>query len=265
MRRIAGPGYEQLLDVTSNLRGEMSKIFRGRIAVAGLMLLALGACETATTVRPIKTTPLEEVLVIGDDFNRLGYVINTGDDLTVRFYYNPQLDEDLRVRPDGKISLALIGEVQAAGKVPEALSNDITTQYRTFLNRPNAVVILRRFASARAFLGGEVQKPGLLDMQQQSQTVLQSIAAAGGVTENATLEEVVVLRRVSNWPEPLVFKLNLKKALDGTDPRQNVLLLPNDLVYVPRSDIADVNLALRQYIFNNLQLSTSAGITYGIK
>ena len=123
-----------------------------------------------------------------------------------RFYYNPQLDEDLRVRPDGKISLALIGDIQAAGKIPDALSRDITTAYRAHLNRPNAVVIVRRFASARAFVAGEVQKPGQLDMQQQSQTVLQGIAAAGGVTDSATLEQVVVLRRVSNWPEPLGIK-----------------------------------------------------------
>jgi protein involved in polysaccharide export with SLBB domain len=229
------------------------------------VLAGVSACASDTTVRPIKTTPLEEVLVIGDDFAKLGYVINSGDDLTIRFYYNPQLDEDLRVRPDGKISLALIGDVQAAGKLPEALSNDVTTAYRTFLNRPNAVVIVRRFASARAFIAGEVQKPGQLDMQQQSQTILQGIAAAGGVTDKATLKQVVVLRRVSNWPEPMVFKLNLLSALDGTDLKQNVLLMPNDLVYVPRSDIADVNLALQQYIFNNLNLSTSAGLTYGIK
>jgi protein involved in polysaccharide export with SLBB domain len=236
-----------------------------RIAAIAALGLGVAACATPTTVTPVRTTPLDEVLVIGDDYARLGYIVNAGDDLTVRFYYNPQLDEDLRVRPDGKISLALIGDIQAAGKIPDALSRDITTAYRAHLNRPNAVVIVRRFASARAFVAGEVQKPGQLDMQQQSQTVLQGIAAAGGVTDSATLEQVVVLRRVSNWPEPLVFQLNLLRALDGTDPKQNVLLLPNDLVYVPRSGIADVNLAMRQYIFNNLNLSTSAGITYGLK
>lgn len=240
-----------------------SRVLR-RSATACAMLLGLAACS-ATSVSPIKTTPLDEVLLIGDDLARQGYVVNAGDDLTIRFYYNPQLDEDLRVRPDGKISLALVGEIQAAGKKPELLSRDIMTAYRAHLNRPNAVVIVRRFASARAFLAGEVQKPGQLEMQQQSQTVLQGIAAAGGVTENATLRQVVVMRRVPNWPETLVFTLDLLKALDGTDQRQDVTLFPNDIVYVPRSDVADVNLAMRQYLFNNLNLSTGAAVSYGIK
>lgn len=243
----------------------MEHCFSRRLALALASLLALGGCALESSVSAIKTTPLDEVLVIGDDYARQGYVITNGDDLTVRFYYNPQLDEDLRVRPDGKISLALVGEVQATGKLPEALSRDITNAYRTFLNRPDAVVIVRRFATARAFLAGEVQKPGLIDMQQQSQTVLQSIAAAGGITENGSLTQVVVLRRVPNWPEPMVFKLDLQSALAGTDKKQDVVLLPNDIVYVPRSDIADVNLAVRQYILNNLNLSTSAGASYAIK
>lgn len=243
----------------------MRPCIRRGSATAFAGLLALSGCALESSVSAVKTTPLDEVLVIGDDFVRQGYVINNGDDLTVRFYYNPQLDEDLRVRPDGRISLALIGELQATGKLPEALSRDITTAYRTFLNRPDAVVIVRRFATARAFLAGEVQKPGQLDMQQQNQTVLQGIAAAGGITENGSLKQVVVLRRVPNWPEPMVFKLDLQAALAGTDKKQDVVLLPNDIVYVPRSDIADVNLAVRQYILNNLNFSTSAGASYAIK
>lgn len=227
------------------------------VAFASFML---AGCATDTAVSLVKPTPLHEALAMTQGIADSAYTITEGDDITIRFYYNPQLDEDLRVRPDGKISLALVGEIDAARKTPQMLSESITTAYKAFLTRPNAVVILRRVATARAFVGGEVARPALLDMQQRNQTVLQGIAATGGVTTDATLKQVIVLRRIPDRPLPIVFAVDLTKALDGTDPAQDVTLLPDDVVYVPRSGIADINLAMRLYIFNNLNLSTSASI-----
>jgi len=232
----------------------------GRIGTAAFAAWLLTGCATDTSVSLVKPTPLNEALAMTEGVAEQAYSITEGDDLTIRFYYNPQLDEDLRVRPDGKISLALIGEIDAARKTPQMLSDSITSAYKAFLTRPNAVVILRRVATARAFVGGEVARPALLDMQQRNHTVLQGIAASGGVTPDATLKQVIVVRRIPDRPSPIVFAVDLSKALDGTDPAQDVSLRPDDVVYVPRSGIADVNLALRLYIFNNLNLSTSASI-----
>jgi polysaccharide biosynthesis/export protein PslD len=179
------------------------------------------------------------------------YEIAPGDDVTVRFYYNPQLDEDLRVRPDGNISLSLIGEIPAAGKTVEQLSKDITQAYATYLVKPTAVVLVRAFGNARAFIAGEVRNPGLLDLQRGSQTITQSIASSGGPTDAASLTDVILVRRLPNSKEPVVMELDVTHVLNGREPQLDVTLQPNDLVYVPRSGIASINLALKQYIWNN--------------
>jgi polysaccharide biosynthesis/export protein len=225
-------------------------------AVTGLLMLWLSGC-TATDVGTIKSIPLSEGLALSNKYENEAYVISDSDDLTVRLYFNPQLDEDLRVRPDGKISLSLIGELDAAGKSPDALSEEITQAYAKYLVKPKAVVLVRRFAAARAFITGQVKNPGIVDMNTGRQTVLQGIATVGGVTDTATLEDVILIRKLPDRQQPLVMELNLIHALEGTQIEQDVVLLPNDLIYVPRSGAASVNLAMQQYILNNIGASTS--------
>jgi len=219
------------------------------------MLVALAAC-TDTDIGKVNAVPLPQALAMSHAAAGGPYVISDNDDITVRFYFDPQLDEDLRVRPDGRISLSLIGEVDAAGKTPAALSGEITQAYAKYLAKPTAVVLMRRFAGERVFVAGEVKAPGVVDMNPGRENVLQSIATVGGVTDNATLKRVIVIRRLPDNQPPLVMQLNLIDALEGKDSAQDVALMPNDLVYVPRSDEASVNLAMRLFILNNLNLST---------
>lgn len=222
----------------------------------GLLAVWLFGC-TATDIGTIQSTPFDQGMALSRDLESETYIIADNDELTVRFYYNPNLDEDIRVRPDGKISLSLVGELQAAGMRPDALSAEITQAYGKYLVKPTAVVLVRRFADARAFFAGEVNKPGIVDMNGGRQTVLQGIATSGGVTDNATLKDVVLIRRIPNRSQPIVMELNLIHALEGSETKQDVLLLPNDFVYVPRSGAASVNLAMHLYILNNLDLGTS--------
>jgi protein involved in polysaccharide export with SLBB domain len=214
----------------------------------------LAGC-TASDPGFVTATPLDEALVMTEKAEPKTYLIAPGDDITVRFYYNPQLDEDLRVRPDGKIALSLIGEVPAAGKTAEQLSKDVTEAYSKYLVKSTAVVLVRAFANSRAFIAGEVRNPGLLDLQRGSQTLTQSIASSGGPTDAASLTDVILVRRLPNSPEPVIMELNVTRVLNGREPQLDVMLQPNDLVYVPRSGIASVNLAIRQYIFNNFNAS----------
>jgi len=227
---------------------------RGTGLIAAACLGWLAGC-TNSDPGFVTATPVPQVLAMTEQVEPQAYAIAPGDDVTVRFYFNPQLDEDLRVRPDGKISLSLIGDVQAAGKTSEQLSKDITEAYSKYLVKATGVVLVRAFGNARAFVAGEVRSPGLLDMQRGSQTVTQSIASSGGPTDNASLTEVIVVRRLPNSKEPLVMQLNIIHVLDGTEPQLDVKLQPNDLVYVPRSGIASINLALKQYIWNNFNAS----------
>jgi protein involved in polysaccharide export with SLBB domain len=179
----------------------------------------------------------------------------------MRAYYNPQLDEDVQVRPDGNISLSLLGDIHAAGKTASELSAEITKGYAEYFVKPTAVVIVRQFTGYRVFTAGELRLPGQFNILTGASTVLEAISASGGVTDNGTLTSIILVRHLPGQPAPMVAELDIADALSGDDPRQDVALMPNDFVYVPRSGMADFNEALQQYIWRNLNLSTSAGIS----
>ncbi len=228
-----------------------------------LMGLTVGAVSlsgcTAVSVGVSDGVPIQQMVSAGREISGRPYLIQPGDDLTVRFYYNPQLDEDLRVRPDGKISLSLVGELQASGKRPDQLSADVTNAYSHYFVKSTAVVILRHSADDVVFVAGEVHGPGQFNIEQGARTVLDCLALSGGVTDNATLRSVILVRRSAEGPKPLVSELDLSDALSGSDVNQNLALAPGDLIYVPKSGMADVNLAIHLFLLNNLNLSTSGG------
>ncbi|MFO0985731.1 MAG: polysaccharide biosynthesis/export family protein, partial [Planctomycetota bacterium] len=126
----------------------------GRGVAALLTVAALGGCY------PITTTPLPDAeRVAAAPKEPPPYVIQVGDQLAVRFYQHKELNELARVRPDGKISLELVGDVQAAGVQPEALAEHINEIYRSELTNPRATVVVREMG-AKVWVGGEVAKPG---------------------------------------------------------------------------------------------------------
>jgi polysaccharide export outer membrane protein len=193
------------------------------------------------------------------------YRVRPGDQLTTRFYYNPQLDQDFQVRPDGTISMSLIGELKAAGKTASELSELISQAYAQYFTKSKAVVIVRALTGYRAFTAGQLNKPGQIDIVGGAKTVLESLAVSGGVTEEGTLSNVYLIRKLPGEKAPLVAVLNLKEALSGEDPTQDVALMPDDFVFVPRSGAATLNVAMQQYVFRNLNLSTGVGADVGFK
>lgn len=228
--------------------------------MALVLAWGLAGC-TSLAVNVIQPVPVSELVALSAGHLSAPYQLTPGDELTVRFYYSPQLDEDVKVRPDGNISLALTGEYVAAGKSAEALSAEITKAYLSYFKRSSAVVIVRSFANARAFTAGELREPRELPLIPGASTVLQSIAASGGLTDDATLNNVILVRRLPGQAEPMVAELDLSQALSGQDPSQDLMLMPNDLVYVPKSGAANFNLAVRQFLLNNLNLSSSVNGT----
>lgn len=229
-----------------------------------LMMTATGC--TATSVGVSRGTPLSQFLAASRAATAQVYRLNPGDQITMRSYFNPQLDEDVQVRPDGNISLSLIGELRAVGKTAGELSAEITKAFAQYFTKPTAVVIVRQFTSHRIFTAGELRNPGQINLISGARTVLESISVSGGVTDNATLHSVILVRTLPNAKQPMVTELDIGDALSGSDPSQNVALMPNDLVYVPRSGAADFNLALQQYFYRVFNLSTSAnfGVSYPI-
>jgi protein involved in polysaccharide export with SLBB domain len=188
------------------------------------------------------------------------YRIQVGDELDIKLYYSPDLNEHVIVRPDGRISLQLIPEIAAADMTPAALTKQLTELYSTQLKQPQVTVIVRAFGSQRIYVDGEVGKPGMIPILGLM-TILQAISQAGGVKETGRATEAIIIRR-GEVNKPLVFRVNLKSARDGTDLSQDVTLAPFDIVFVPRSRIANVNLWMDQYIRKNIPIPF--GLQYGV-
>jgi polysaccharide export outer membrane protein len=223
---------------------------------------ALQGC-TALSVGVSNPTPISRFIQVSQAYKTQGYRLQAGDQLTMRAYYNPQLDEDVQVRPDGNISLSLLGDIRAVGRTASELSAEITKRYAEFFVKPTAVVIVRQFTGYRVFTAGELRAPGQFSLLTGASTVLEAISASGGVTELGTLTSIILVRHLPGQANPMVAELDISEALSGDDPRQDVTLMPNDFVYVPRSGMADFNEALQQYIYRNLNLATSASIGVG--
>jgi polysaccharide export outer membrane protein len=183
------------------------------------------------------------------------YRIQIDDQLDIKFFFNAELNEEkIPVRPDGRISLPLVGEVVAAGRTPAELTAALRKIYEQELKKPEVAVIVRSFAQYRVYVDGEVEKPSEVELRG-SLTALQAIASAGGLKESGQLEDILVLRR---GPENklIVFHINLQEVIGEEDEgNQDVKLAPYDIVYVPRSKIADVNRFVHLYIRKNIPVT----------
>jgi len=174
------------------------------------------------------------------------YRIQVGDRLEIKFFYSPELNEQVIVRPDGRISLQLIPEIEVASLTLATLAKQLTERYAADLNQPQVTIIVREFGLQRVFVDGEVGAPGVVPLAGQM-TALQAIAQAGGMKETARSTDVLVIRR-GQANTPVAIRVDLKKAREGGDLAQDISLAPLDIIYVPRSRIANVNLFVEQYI-----------------
>ncbi|HIJ63186.1 MAG TPA: sugar transporter [Rhodospirillaceae bacterium] len=218
-----------------------------------LLSLPLAACSTSPSLHhPTPLASLPQPTAVQD------YQIQPGDNLDIRFYYNPELNEQQQVRPDGRITLQLIGEQAVAGRTPHELETALRSKYTGELKQPEIAVIVRGFGGQKAYVDGEVGRPGMVDLTG-GMTALQALAQSGGAKTTGELDEVILIRRVDG--KPVAVPLDLAKALDGKDLGQDVQLRPYDVLFVPRSAIANLNTFIDQYFRQNVPIPFGAGYT----
>lgn len=157
------------------------------------------------------------------------YTISAGDVLQVVVWKEPELTRDLAVRVDGRITMPLIGDVDAGGRTPQEVSRELTTRLGRFLEAPVVSVALSQANSARVFVIGQVRTPGGFPFASRM-TVLQALALAGGFVEFAKTDRILVIREGS---QSSAIQVNYKKLETGDDLAQNVLLQAGDTVLVP--------------------------------
>lgn len=175
--------------------------------------------------------------------------LGPGDVIDLKFAYANQFDVSQTVRPDGKIMLQLIGPVTVQGKTPDEIREEIEGLYATQLKHPQVAVIVRSFHERRIYVGGEVNKPGVVEMPGPM-TALEAVMYAGGFNmEKAEAQNVVIVRQKEG--RYTGYALNLTDAIDGQEA-QTFILAPRDIVYVPRTRIADINQWMSQYLYKIL-------------
>ncbi len=180
-----------------------------------------------------------------------------GDELEIKFYYAPELNIQQRVRPDGKISLQLVGDVDAAGKTPGELDEELQSAYAKHLKYPELSIIVRGMYSRRVLVTGEVLRPGPMEMPTQM-SLMEAIGYSGGFNlVTANIKQVIVSRDAGDGKR-VGYVVNMKDEYAGaaTTP---FMLQPTDIVIVPRTQIVEVNQFMQQYINNNVP---DAGVFY---
>lgn len=188
------------------------------------------------------------------------YILQVGDVLDIKFFYNSELNELLPIRPDGMISLQLIDEVGAAGMTSSELDKILTDRYSLIFEKPEITVIVKQFGGQRVYVGGEVMNPRVVSLVGNV-TSLQAILDAGGFKETAQPENVIIISKGKD-SAPVVRKVNLKKVIAGDPLGSDAFLRPFDIVFVPKSSIANVNKFVDQYISGIVPDFLSVGFSY---
>lgn len=160
------------------------------------------------------------------------YQVGPEDVLEILVWRNEHLSVTVTVRPDGKISMPLLGDIQAAGQTPAQIQQQITERLREFIQNPRVAIIVREVNSRAFYILGEIAQPGKYPLNTEI-TILQAIALAGGFTEWADKNRIILLRKRPGHPEGERIEIRYRDILSGADPKANVVLEPGDTIIVP--------------------------------
>lgn len=207
------------------------------ILLAGVLLFASTTTLPAQTTSGVSTNPAS---VSGQNgaqstaspvpAHSKTYVIGDDDMLDIDVWKEPELSRATPVRSDGKISMPLVGEIQAAGKTPLQLEADITRQLKTYITDPEVTVIVQQINSEKYNMMGEVAKPGSYPLTVTT-TVMDAIATAGGFRDFARKKDVHILRQNPDGTQSQ-FIFNYEAFIKGKDPQKNIRLQPGDTIVV---------------------------------
>ncbi len=235
---------------------------KARSAAKGLLvvLAVMGLCSCAQATRKMPAIPLEPTPQVGMvDTPLPAYRVQVGDLLGVRLQLNPELNEEIAVRPDGMISTTLAEDIPAYGRTPSQISAALRDSYKRTLRDPQLSVIVRSVAPNRIYVGGEVGSPGEFITIGPNLTISQAIARAGGVKLSADRARIFVIRR-GPGDKPQAFKVEYLDIINGKHPEQDARLAQYDVLYVPRTGVYEVFTFWNQFVQQFVPVSW--GFTY---
>ena len=158
------------------------------------------------------------------------YRIGAEDVIEVAVWKEPDFSREVLVRPDGKISLPVIGDIQAEGLTPEALTKDLQEAFAKYVKTPKVSVIVSAINSRKIYVLGRVRTPGVFPLRSEM-TLLQAIAIAGGFSEWAKKGDIILLRKAEKGDQRI--EVDLKNVIQGKEGGEDVPLQPGDKIIVP--------------------------------
>jgi len=200
--------------------------------VMGLLVIALPiparAQETTQNQKPAKAAAVG--LAAKPATEDPNYIIGAQDVLDISVWKEPEVSRTVPVRPDGKISLPLLNDVQAMGLTPSQLAAQLTESLKKFVTNPQVTVIVTTINSQRIYIMGEVLRAGAYPLLP-GMTFLQALSSAGGFTQFANLKKIYLLRQENG--KQVKFPFNYKEVIGGKNPDQNIALKAGDTIVVP--------------------------------
>lgn len=187
------------------------------------------------------------------------YRLQIGDTMDIKVRLNPELNESVIVPPDGIVSTTMAQDVQAYGRTVPEFRKDLVTQYGEELKDPNVSVIMRSFAPNRVYVTGEVTAPGEFVTAGPNLTLMQAISRAGGLKNSAGVDNIIIVRHKFGEAAK-AYSVDYDAARTGEDPSSDVRLAAYDVVFVPRSDVANVYAYFQQFV--QQFLPASFGMSY---
>jgi polysaccharide biosynthesis/export protein len=177
------------------------------------------------------TSPETSLAPSGNKPHDNSFVIGNDDRLAINVWKEPDLTKTIPVRSDGKISLPLVGEIQATGRTPLQLEQEIAAKLMNFITEPEVTVMVEQINSQKFNILGQVAKPGSYSLSVAT-TVLDAIATAGGFRDFAKQKAIYILRENASGGETRI-AFNYKDVIKGKNPQQNIKLEPRDTIVVP--------------------------------
>ncbi len=158
------------------------------------------------------------------------YIIGSEDVLYINVWKEEPLSKTITVRMDGKISLPLIDDIQAAGLTPLQLKEVLTKRFNEFVDSPNVSVMVMEANSFKVFISGQIKKPGVYRLRNET-SLVQIISLAEGFTEWADQKEIIIIRKEKGREKRM--RVNYKKIISGDDLDSNILLKSGDTIIIP--------------------------------
>jgi polysaccharide export outer membrane protein len=203
----------------------------------------LAACTTTSSLPP---APLVPTATRAE--NLTPYYLQVGDVLDIRLMLNPELNDEVAVRPDGHIATTVVPDEIAAGRTVGELTRALSHDYAQTMKDVKLAVLVKTFAATQVYVGGEVPGPGVFNVSSGSPMSLsQAVARAGGLKFSADEKNIFIIRRVGT-SQPVYMSVRYGDIIHAKNPAADIILAPSDVIYVPRTGIGEVYAWYNQYI-----------------